>query len=122
VEGQLMVFLGTSIGVLSTTALSGPSTVWVQEAAATIGNVPVVWMDFRSSDNTLAVATHARGVFTTRFLGVGGIEPGAGSVRVALGPSYPNPTNGRCAAVPRHREIKDATARTICDQLEVARP
>ncbi|HXS83427.1 MAG TPA: T9SS type A sorting domain-containing protein [Methylomirabilota bacterium] len=94
VEGQLMVFLGTSIGVLSTTALSGPSTVWVQEAAATIGNVPVVWMDFRSSDNTLAVATHARGVFTTRFLGVGGIEPGAGSVRVVLGPSYPNPTNG----------------------------
>jgi mRNA interferase HicA len=35
---------------------------------------------------------------------------------------YPNPTNGRCAAVPRHREIKDTTARTICNQLEVARP
>jgi hypothetical protein len=94
VEGQLMVFLGTSIGVLSTTALAGPSTVWAQEAAGTIGNVAVAYMDFRPSDNTLAVATHGRGVFTTRFLGVGGVEPGVGLARVALGPSYPNPTDG----------------------------
>lgn len=35
---------------------------------------------------------------------------------------YRNPTNGRCAAVPRHREIKETTARTICDQLGIARP
>ena len=35
---------------------------------------------------------------------------------------YRNPANGRCAAVPRHREIKDTTARAICDQLEVPRP
>ena len=35
---------------------------------------------------------------------------------------YRNPANGRCAAVPRHREIKDTTARTICDQLGIPRP
>jgi mRNA interferase HicA len=35
---------------------------------------------------------------------------------------YRNSANGRCAAVPRLREIKDTTARTICDQLEVPRP
>jgi predicted RNA binding protein YcfA (HicA-like mRNA interferase family) len=35
---------------------------------------------------------------------------------------YRNAANGRCAAVPRHREIKDTTARTICDQLGIARP
>ncbi|MCY2992424.1 MAG: type II toxin-antitoxin system HicA family toxin [Planctomycetota bacterium] len=34
---------------------------------------------------------------------------------------YRNPANGRCAAVPRHREIKDTTARTICDQLGIPR-
>jgi mRNA interferase HicA len=28
---------------------------------------------------------------------------------------YRNPANGRCAAVPRHLEIKDTVARTICD-------
>ncbi len=33
-----------------------------------------------------------------------------------------NPENGRYAAVPRHREIKETTARTICDQLGISRP
>jgi hypothetical protein len=94
IDGQLMVFLGTTIGVLSTTSLAGPSTVWVQEAASAIGNVPIAWMDFRPSDNTLAVATHGRGVFTTRFLGAGGVEPGRGAEQVLLGPSHPNPTSG----------------------------
>jgi hypothetical protein len=93
VDGQLMVFLGTSIGVLSTTALTGGSTIWAQEAGTEIGNVLIAYMDFRASDNTLAVATHARGVFTTQFVpttGVGDRGPGP----VALGQSYPNPTNG----------------------------
>lgn len=35
---------------------------------------------------------------------------------------YRNQANGRCSAVPRHREIKETTARTICDQLDVPRP
>ena len=92
-EGQLMVFLGTSVGVLSTTVLNGASTVWVQEAADAIGNVPVPWMDFRASDNTLAVATHGRGVFTTRFLGASAVGPGPVAAGVSLGPSFPNPAD-----------------------------
>jgi len=35
---------------------------------------------------------------------------------------YRNPVNGRCAPVPRHREIKDTVAGVICDQLEISRP
>jgi mRNA interferase HicA len=35
---------------------------------------------------------------------------------------YRNPANGRCAAVPRHREVKDTVARVICDELEIPRP
>lgn len=35
---------------------------------------------------------------------------------------YRNPANGRCAPVPRHREVKETTARAICDQLGVPRP
>jgi len=94
VSGQLEVFLGTSIGVLSTTALTGGSTVWVQEAGADIGNVLIAYMDYRPSDNTLAVATHGRGVFTTRFIPLTGVAP-RGPAVVFLGQSYPNPTSGR---------------------------
>ncbi|MBI4822083.1 MAG: type II toxin-antitoxin system HicB family antitoxin [Deltaproteobacteria bacterium] len=36
--------------------------------------------------------------------------------------SYRNPTNGRCAPVPRHNEIKDTLCRVICDQLGIPRP
>ncbi|HEX7446034.1 MAG TPA: type II toxin-antitoxin system HicA family toxin [Pirellulales bacterium] len=32
---------------------------------------------------------------------------------------YRNPANGRCAAVPRHREIKESLARAICGQLGI---
>ncbi|MBP89315.1 MAG: addiction module toxin, HicA family [Planctomycetaceae bacterium] len=35
---------------------------------------------------------------------------------------YRNPENGRCVAVPRHREIKETLARVICDQLGIVRP
>ena len=35
---------------------------------------------------------------------------------------YRNPMNGRCVAVPRHREIKETTARAICDLLLIPRP
>ncbi len=93
VDGQLVVFLGTSIGVLSTTALTGGSTVWVQEASTEIGNVLIAYMDYRPSDNTLAVATHGRGVFTTRFTPVTDVG-GRRSGPILLSQSYPNPTKG----------------------------
>jgi len=35
---------------------------------------------------------------------------------------YHNPQNKRSVAVPRHREIKETTARTICDQIGIPRP
>jgi hypothetical protein len=95
VGGTLQVFLGTSIGVLSTTALAGGATVWVQEGGTTIGNIIVGYMDYRPTDRTLAIGTHARGVFTTSFLSP--VAVGDGSTvrheRVALSQSYPNPTH-----------------------------
>jgi hypothetical protein len=96
IDGQLEVFLGTSIGVLSTTALAGGSTVWTQEAADAIGNVIVGYLDFRASDNTLAVGTHGRGVFTGQFVPVTatGDEP-VRAERAILSQSYPNPARGR---------------------------
>ncbi len=110
IDGQLQVFLGTSIGVLSTTALNGASTVWAQEAANAIGNVIIGYMDFRASDNTLAVGTHGRGVFTTQFLVPTAIgdEPVTASERVTLGQSYPNPARGTATIafhLPRATEV-----------------
>ena len=94
IDGQLEVFLATSIGVLSTSVLAGGSTVWSQEAASAIGNVIVGYMDFRASDNTLAVGTHGRGVFTARFISnVGVDEAPLASRRATLSQSYPNPAH-----------------------------
>ncbi|MBI2419734.1 MAG: T9SS type A sorting domain-containing protein [Ignavibacteriales bacterium] len=59
-------FIGTSTGVYFTIELNGSSTVWTQEAAASIGNVVVVGLDYRDADNTLIAATHGRGVFETQ--------------------------------------------------------
>jgi mRNA interferase HicA len=33
-----------------------------------------------------------------------------------------NPSNRKIASVPRHREIKEGTARAICKQLEIQKP
>lgn len=95
VDGALQVFLGTSIGVLSTTSLAGGSTVWVQEANETVGNIIVGYMDYRASDRTLAIGTHARGVFTTTFPPPVGIGDGSTDRRghLTLSQSYPNPAN-----------------------------
>ncbi len=58
---QYMV--GTSIGLFSTAALNGSSTNWTQEGADVIGNVVVAALAARTSDNTVAAATHGRGIF-----------------------------------------------------------
>lgn len=33
-----------------------------------------------------------------------------------------NPSNRKITSVPRHREIKEGTARAICKQLEIPQP
>jgi len=95
VGNQLNVFLATSIGVLTTNELNGSSTVWAQAAANEIGNILIGYLDYRESDRTLAVGTHARGVFTTQIpagpTGVAG--QGSQPEEFALQQNYPNPFN-----------------------------
>jgi hypothetical protein len=64
VGDQPVYFAGTSVGLFSTTALDGMNTVWVQEGAATIGNVVVDMIDVRQSDGYVAVGTHGNGIYT----------------------------------------------------------
>lgn len=59
-------YVGTSIGLYSTTSLNGTSTVWVKEAAGTpLENAIVSSLALRPSDNTLLVGTHGNGMFYT---------------------------------------------------------
>ena len=122
VGNQLEVFLGSSIGVLSTTALAGGSTVWAQEAASSIGNILIAYMDYRPSDRTLAVGTHARGVFTTVFPPPVSVEDGVLVGRVALSQSYPNPMS-RSATIVYELPRADAVRLAVYDAggREVAR-
>ena len=92
-DGTIEIFIGTSIGLLSTTALNGASTVWTQEATSEIGNVLIATMDYRPSDRTLAVGTHARGVFTTQFAPPVAVEDDVAPARVALEAPFPNPVS-----------------------------
>ena len=65
-SGDKAYFVGTSTGLYTTQVLNANSTYWTQEASTTIGQVVVPMMRSRN-DGMLAVATHANGVYSTKF-------------------------------------------------------
>jgi photosystem II stability/assembly factor-like uncharacterized protein len=56
-------FVGTSVGLFFTNQLDGQNTVWNQTGITTIENAVVMDLDYRRSDQVLAVGTHGRGMF-----------------------------------------------------------
>lgn len=62
------VMLATELGVWTTNSLNGTSTVWTQSSG--LPNVRVDMLFLRTSDNTIAAATHGRGLFTTQLQSV----------------------------------------------------
>ncbi|OJJ17116.1 hypothetical protein BKI52_30865 [marine bacterium AO1-C] len=80
--------LGTSIGLYTTGTINGSSTVWSQEGQKTIGNAVVEMIQARITDGFVAVATHGRGVFSTRYSNPFGIPSTDG---FALEQNFPNP-------------------------------
>lgn len=56
-------YVGTSVGLYSTTKINGLQTIWVQEAPTTIGNLIVESIDARQSDGRVIVSTQGGGVF-----------------------------------------------------------
>ncbi len=81
--------LGTSTGVYSTTKLSGNSTDWIKESPEIIGSSVAEAIDYRSSDQTIAVGTHGRGIFIGTANNLGGVAPSS----FTLAQNYPNPFN-----------------------------
>lgn len=60
-------FVGTSVGLFSTTLLDSANTVWELEGAGTIGNVPINSIALRTSDGLIAVGTHGNGVYSSHL-------------------------------------------------------
>ncbi len=111
VHGKCLVYVGTSVGLFCTALLNGINTVWVQEGAQTIGNAVVTMMDYRESDNFMAVATHGAGMY-------------AGTVQdLPPAPEKPtllNPTNGQHAILSSQVLSWKASANTAVYSLDVA--
>jgi hypothetical protein len=61
---QTTYYVGTSIGVYSTTSLDGASTNWTQEGASEIGDVVVDQVQARVEDGRVIVGTHANGTYS----------------------------------------------------------
>jgi len=61
------ILLATELGVWGTTAVSGLTTPWAQNAG-TMGNVRVDMLKLRGSDYTIVAATHGRGLFTSKLI------------------------------------------------------
>ena len=93
-QGDKVVFVGTSVGLFSTTKLNGDSTVWVQESPYAIGNVIVDMIDARSTDGFVAIATHGNGVYSTYYKPSSGIIEHDGASGFTIGPPYPLPSDG----------------------------
>jgi hypothetical protein len=64
-------YVGTSIGLYSTTTINGASTIWARETG--VAGTPAAMMNeaiinsiaHRWTDNTMVVGTHVNGMFTT---------------------------------------------------------
>jgi len=91
VGGSFEYFVGTSVGLFSTTLLNGAATTWSQDGHEEIGNVVVNMIDYRRSDGLMMVATHGNGIFTTTLPDVLPIDDdGTGSL-FEFNNAYPNP-------------------------------
>lgn len=61
--GEKTYYVGTSVGLYATNTLNGENTEWKFQGASTTKNAIIEYLDYRPSDQTLAIATHGRGIF-----------------------------------------------------------
>lgn len=73
VEDGTVYLAATSAGFFATDTLKGLNTQWVQQASGEIGNMVCDMFDVRSSDGTIALATHGNGIYTANIVKKGDI-------------------------------------------------
>lgn len=86
-------FVGTSAGLFSTTVLDSMNTNWIQQGKNIIGTAIVQALDSRTSDNTIAVATHGRGIFVGKANWISDVKRNETIYNFELSQNYPNPFN-----------------------------
>lgn len=60
-------YVGTSIGLFSTTTINGASTVWTLEGSSVMQGAIISDLVLRTADNTLLVGTHGNGMFVANI-------------------------------------------------------
>ena len=115
-------FVGTSAGLYSATVMDSVNTVWEQEGANTIGNVPINMIAARGSDGTIVVGTHGNGVYSASLpaapVGITESEEGLSIAR-----PWPNPATDQVNVmvyVPRTERV-DVTVLDINGRIVLKR-
>jgi hypothetical protein len=89
-NGQELYLCGTSVGLYSTTDITGPNVTWNPEGAETIGHAIVENIDVRQSDGFVAIATQGSGVYTAHVVAAPSGVTLASTENISLNVS-PNP-------------------------------
>ncbi len=84
-------YVGTSVGLYSTTKINGAQTVWTQESPTAIGNLIVENIDARQSDGRVIVSTQGGGVFKNAVTNGVQDQSVSGGQFLQLEQNYPNP-------------------------------
>lgn len=92
VENGKIYLVATSTGFFATDTLMGTSTVWVQQASGEIGNMVCDMFDVRTSDGTVALATHGNGIYSARLFNTTDILKIKDTKKIES-KFYPNPFN-----------------------------
>ena len=89
-SGQL-VFVGTSVGLFSTTTIDGSNTQWVKESPEVIGRAVVNSLNYRQLDGRLVIGTHGTGVYEVLIDDHKVIERPTTENGFSILNAYPNP-------------------------------
>ncbi len=81
-------YVGTSVGLYSTTDINAASVTWEREGDNILGLALITTLDYRPQDNTLLVGTHGNGMFYANT-GTANYNPNAGA---GGGPNIPPDT------------------------------
>jgi len=69
-EDSTLYLVGTSVGLFGTANLDDHNTVWKQIADQEIGAVVCEFLEYRSNDGLLIVATHGNGIYQTNLTSI----------------------------------------------------
>ncbi|MFA7379408.1 MAG: T9SS type A sorting domain-containing protein [Bacteroidia bacterium] len=91
VNGQKLYFLGTSTGLYAADSVVGMNTTWIKQSPSLIGSNIVTMMDYRETDNRIAVATFGAGMFNARLNNKWNITSVKKTKELVTMQFYPNP-------------------------------